>query len=42
MGHDRDCAAWIARYREGGAEARGGRPGRRGGRAARRAATDAP
>ncbi|HEX6131652.1 MAG TPA: dihydropteroate synthase [Actinomycetota bacterium] len=42
MGHDRDCAAWIARYREGGAEAPGARPGRRGGRAARRAATDAP
>jgi 5-methyltetrahydrofolate--homocysteine methyltransferase len=42
MGHDRDCAAWIARYREGAAEAPGGRSGRRGGRAARRAATDAP
>ena len=34
MGHDRDCVAWIARYREGGGEA-GGRSGRRGGRAAR-------
>jgi 5-methyltetrahydrofolate--homocysteine methyltransferase len=35
MGHDRDCQAWIARYREGGggAPAEGGR--RRGGRAAR-------
>ncbi len=35
MGHDRDCAAWIGRYREGGGEGGGGRPGRRGGRAAR-------
>jgi 5-methyltetrahydrofolate--homocysteine methyltransferase len=35
MGHDRDCAAWIARYREGGGSETGGRSGRRGGRAAR-------
>jgi 5-methyltetrahydrofolate--homocysteine methyltransferase len=37
MGHDRDCASWIGRYREGGADATG-RTGRRGGRAARLAA----
>jgi 5-methyltetrahydrofolate--homocysteine methyltransferase len=44
MGHDRDCAAWIGRYREGGGEPAGGRSGRRGGRAARLASTsnDAP
>jgi 5-methyltetrahydrofolate--homocysteine methyltransferase len=35
MGHDKDCAAWIARYREGGGSEAGGRSGRRGGRAAR-------
>jgi 5-methyltetrahydrofolate--homocysteine methyltransferase len=45
MGHDRDCVAWIGRYREGGGEPGGGRGGRRGGRAARLASTaegDAP
>ena len=36
MGHDRDCTAWIGRYREGGGEPAGGHGGRRGGRAARR------
>jgi 5-methyltetrahydrofolate--homocysteine methyltransferase len=40
MGHDRDCAAWIGRYREGGGDAAGSRGGRRGGRAARRASAD--
>jgi 5-methyltetrahydrofolate--homocysteine methyltransferase len=39
MGHDRDCVAWIGRYREGGGEPDGGRGGRRGGRAARLAST---
>jgi 5-methyltetrahydrofolate--homocysteine methyltransferase len=39
MGHDRDCVAWIGRYREGGGEPGGGRGGRRGGRAARLAST---
>ncbi|GIU98260.1 MAG: hypothetical protein KatS3mg013_2063 [Actinomycetota bacterium] len=39
MGHDPDCAAWIARYRSGAEE--GARSGRRGGRAARRG-VDAP
>ena len=40
MGHDRDCGAWIGRYREGGGDD-GGRTGRRGGRAAR-LASNAP
>ena len=39
MGHDRDCAAWIGRYREGGGEGGAGRAGRRGGRAARLSST---
>jgi 5-methyltetrahydrofolate--homocysteine methyltransferase len=34
LGHDRDCASWIARYREG-PPATEGAGGRRGGRAAR-------
>jgi len=41
MGHDRDCAAWIHRYRDGGGDTQAGaRGGRRGGRAARRAVPD--
>jgi 5-methyltetrahydrofolate--homocysteine methyltransferase len=43
LGHDRDCATWIGRYREGGAEggappaaAEGAAPRRRGGREGRR------
>ena len=40
MGHDRDCVAWIGRYREGGSDGgAGGRSGRRGGRAARLASS---
>jgi 5-methyltetrahydrofolate--homocysteine methyltransferase len=40
MGHDRDCVAWIGRYREGGGDgAAGARAGRRGGRAARHASS---
>ncbi len=39
MGHDRDCGAWIGRYREGGGDSGGGQGGRRGGRAARLAST---
>ncbi len=38
-GHDQDCGAWIATYREGGGQAAGdaagGAPKRRGGRSAR-------
>jgi 5-methyltetrahydrofolate--homocysteine methyltransferase len=43
LGHDRDCATWIGRYREGGADggappaaAEGDAPRRRGGREGRR------
>jgi 5-methyltetrahydrofolate--homocysteine methyltransferase len=38
MGVDRDCAAWISRYREPGAAPAGVGGGRRGGREARRRA----
>jgi 5-methyltetrahydrofolate--homocysteine methyltransferase len=40
LGHDRDCAAWISRYREGPPAAEGA-GGRRGGRAARLRAAEA-
>ena len=36
MGHDPDCRAWIAKYREPAAEGEGRREGRRGGRRRRR------